>query len=212
VLCASTAPDEARGLALLSAYGVAVAAHDVVDGEDAAASAAQRLGYPVVLKTAMPGILHKTERSGVHLDLADEAAVRRAWRDLERRLGPSAIVARMVPRGIELALGMVRDPQFGPLVIVGAGGVLIELLSDRKAALAPFGPATAQRLLDALSLRRLLDGHRGAHAADMEALALTISRFSVLAGDLADHIREIDVNPLVCGREIAAVDALFVKT
>ena len=85
------------------------------------------------------------------------------------RLGPRAIVARMMPKGVEIALGMVRDPQFGPLVTVGAGGVLIELLSDRRAALAPFGPAAARRLLDGLALRRLLDGYRGAPAVDIDA-------------------------------------------
>jgi acyl-CoA synthetase (NDP forming) len=154
--------DEPQGLALLRAYGIPVAAHHVVDNENDAVAAARRLGYPVVLKTAMPGILHKTEHSGVHLDLADDAALESAWRDLERRLGPRAIVARRVPHGVELALGMVRDPEFGPLVVVGAGGVLIELLSDRRAALAPFGPATARRLIDGLSVRRLLDGFRGA--------------------------------------------------
>jgi acyl-CoA synthetase (NDP forming) len=210
-LAASATPDEAQGLALLAAYGIPVAAHDVVHNENDAAAKARRLGYPVVLKTAMPGILHKTEHAGVHLDLADDAGVRSAWRDLERRLGPRAVVARMLPRGVELALGMVRDPQFGPLVVVGAGGVLIELLSDRRAALAPFGPATARRLIDALSVRPLLDGHRGAPAVDVDTLALAVSRFSVLASDFADRVREIDVNPLVCGPEIAAVDALFVK-
>jgi hypothetical protein len=117
----------------------------------------------------------------------------------------------MIPIGVEIALGMVRDAQFGPLVTVGAGGVLIELLSDRRAALAPFGPATARRLICGLSLRRLLDGYRGAAAVDIERLALAISCFSMLAVDLVDLVREIDVNPLVCGREIAAVDALFVK-
>jgi len=204
-------PDEPQGLALLRAYGIPVAAHHVVDNENDAVAAARRLGYPVVLKTAMPGILHKTEHSGVHLDLADDAALESAWRDLERRLGPRAIVARRVPHGVELALGMVRDPEFGPLVVVGAGGVLIELLSDRRAALAPFGPATARRLIDGLSVRRLLDGFRGAPAVDIDVLAVAVSRFSVLAAHLADRVREIDVNPLVCGREIAAVDALFVK-
>ena len=128
-----------------------------------------------------------------------------------QRLGPRAIVARMMPKGVEIALGMVRDPQFGPLVTVGAGGVLIELLSDRRAALAPFGPAAARRLLDGLALRRLLDGYRGGTAVDIDDLALAISRFSMLAADLVDLVAEIDVNPLVCGREIAAVDALFVK-
>ena len=210
-LCAAGPLDEANALALLAAYDIPVVAHGVVDGEDAAVATAARFVYTVVLKTAMLGILHKTERSGVHLNLADEKAVRAAWLDLERRLGSRAIVARMMPRGVEIALGMVRDPQFGPLVTVGAGGVLIELLSDRRAALAPFGPAAARRLIDGLSLRRLLDGYRGGSAVDIDRLALAISRFSMLAADLADLVHEIDINPLICGNEIAAVDALFVK-
>jgi len=93
---------------------------------------------------------------------------------------------------------------------VSAGGVLIELLRDRRAALAPFGVAAANRMLDALALRRLLDGYRGRPAVDIDRLARAISSFSVLAHDLADLVSEIDVNPLVCGRDIAAVDALFV--
>jgi acyl-CoA synthetase (NDP forming) len=210
-LFAAGPQDEANSLALLAAYGVPVVPHHIVTSEDGAIAAAARLGYPVVLKTAEPGILHKTEVRGVHLDLAGETAVRAAWRDLAERLGPRAVVARMLPAGVEIALGMVRDPQFGPLVTVGAGGVLIELLGDRRAALAPFGPATARRLLDRLSLRRLLDGYRGGTAVDIDRLALAISHFSVLAASLGDLVREIDVNPLVCGREIAAVDALFVR-
>lgn len=202
--------DEASSLALLAAYGVPIVPHCIVDSDNAAIAAAARLGYPVVLKTAVPGILHKSEVGGVHIDLADEAALRSAWRDLAERLGPRAVVARMMPRGVELALGMVRDPQFGPLVTIGAGGVLIELLSDRRCALAPFGPATARRLLDHLALRRLLDGYRGGPAVDIDRLALAISHFSLLAADLVDRVMEIDVNPLVCGQEIAAVDALIV--
>ena len=203
--------DEADGLAVLAAYDVPVVAHHVVDSEAAALDVAARLGYPVALKTAERGILHKTEAGGVHLGLAGSAALRDAWRDLDLRLGPRAIVARMMPTDVGLALGMVRDPQFGPLVTVGAGGVLIELLADRRAALAPFGPATARRLLDGLRLRRLLDGYRGGHAVNVGRLALVISHFSVLAAALADLVAEIDVNPLVCGREIVAVDALFVS-
>ena len=203
--------DEGKSLALLTAFDVPVVPHQVVESETAAIAAAVRLGYPVVMKTAVFGIMHKSEVRGVHLDLIDEAALRAAWRDLADRLGTRAIIARMMPKGVEIALGMVRDPQFGPLVTVGAGGVLIELLSDRRAALAPFGPATARRLLDGLSLRRLLDGYRGGTAVDIDRLALTISYFSLLAASLADLVREIDVNPLVCGREIAAVDALIVQ-
>jgi acyl-CoA synthetase (NDP forming) len=207
---ANGALDEAAGLALLADYDVPTVAHRVVDNEADAVAAARSLGFPVVVKTAQPGILHKTDAGGVHLALPDEAAVRRVWRDLAARLGPRALVASMLPPGVEVALGMVRDPQFGPLVTVCAGGVLIEMLADVRAALAPFGPVTARRMLDALALRPLLDGHRGRPAVDVDALALAIARFSVLAADLADLVREIDVNPLVCGRGIAAVDALFI--
>jgi len=202
--------DESASLRVLAAYDVPIVSHRVVDSEESAIAAAAQIGYPVVVKTAQPGILHKTEARGVHLGLSDAAAVRRAWHDLAARLGPRAIVAAMVPRGVEIALGMFRDPQFGPIVTVSAGGVLIELLRDRRAALAPFGSATAQRMLDRLALRSLLDGHRGSPPVDVERLARAISRFSLLAAELSDLVREIDVNPIVCGRDIAAVDALFV--
>lgn len=109
----------------------------------------------------MPGIAHKSEQGGVVLNLRDDEAVRTAYRDLSSRLGPRVLAARMAPKGVELALGMVRDPQFGPIITIAAGGVLVELLTDRRAALAPFGPHTARRLLDSLALRRLLDGYRG---------------------------------------------------
>jgi acyl-CoA synthetase (NDP forming) len=117
----------------------------------------------------------------------------------------------MAPQGVELALGMVRDPQFGPVVMVGAGGTLVELLGDRQTALAPFGPATARRLLDRLAIRRLLAGFRGAPPADLDLLCDVIARFSALAAEFSDVIAEIDVNPLICaGGMIVAVDALMV--
>jgi hypothetical protein len=116
----------------------------------------------------------------------------------------------MAKPGVELSLGMIRDPQFGPIVVVAAGGVLIELIDDRRAALAPFGHAAARRLLDGLKIRRLLDGYRGGAAVDMESLADIVALFSVMAADLADLVAEIDVNPLVVGREIIALDALVI--
>ncbi|BBK44724.1 acetyl-CoA synthetase [Allostella vacuolata] len=207
-LAAGAPLGEADALDLLAAWGVPAVAHAAVDGEAAAVAAAAAIGYPVAIKTAVPGIHHKSDVGGVRLGLADAGAVAGAWRDLAQRLGPQATVAAMVPRGVEIAIGMVRDPQFGPVVLVGAGGVLVELLADRATALAPFGPATARRLLDRLSIRPLLDGHRGAPAVDIDALAAAIAAFSTLAADLADLVAEIDVNPLVCGRSMLAVDAL----
>ena len=202
---------EGAALDLLAAWGVPTAGHRIVEDEEAAVAAANALGFPVVAKTAMPDIHHKSEVDGVRLFLADEAAVRAAYRDLALRLGSSVTIAAMAPKGLELALGMVRDLQFGPVVMFGAGGVLVELLADRAAALAPFGIATARRLLNRLAIRRLLDGYRGAQAVDLEVLCTIISRFSVLAAELGDVIGEIDVNPVICSaRTVIAVDALVV--
>jgi acyl-CoA synthetase (NDP forming) len=202
--------DEAASLGLLKAWEIPVASHAVADGEETAVAAARHIGFPLALKTAMPDILHKSDVGGVRLGLQDETALRAAYREMAARLGPRVLLARMAPKGVELALGMVDDPQFGPLVTVSAGGVLIELMSDRRAALAPFGPLTARRLIDELALRRLLDGYRGGARTDPEKLAAVMASFSVMAAELAGKVAEIDINPLICGAEIVAVDALII--
>jgi acyl-CoA synthetase (NDP forming) len=202
--------DEDSSLSLLEAWGVPAIPRTLVAGFEEARLAAAKLGYPVACKTAAPGVAHKSDVGGVRLGLADEQALCGAYGDLSTRLGPLALISPMAQRGVELALGMIRDLQFGPIVTVGAGGTLVELLDDRRAALAPFGPATARRLLDSLKLRRLLDGYRGGAAADVERLAEIVALFSVLAAELADLIAEIDVNPIVAGRDIVALDALIV--
>ena len=202
--------DESASLSLLEAWGAPVIPHIAVATFDEARLAAAQLGYPVVCKTAEPSILHKSDVGGVKLGLADEQALRDAYADLSARLGPRTLIAPVARRGIELSLGMIRDPQFGAVVTVGAGGVLVELLDDRRAALAPFGPATARRLLDGLKVRRLLDGYRGGRPVDMGRLAEIIALFSVLAAELVDLVTEIDINPLVAGDDIFALDALIV--
>jgi len=203
---------EAEGLALLADYGVPSMPALAAENVEESVRAARTLGYPVVCKTAMPGIHHKTERAGVRLGLADEAALRAAYADLAVRLGPRVLVMRMARPGVELALGFTNDAQFGAVVMVGAGGVLVEVLRDARYGLAPFGPATARRLLDGLALRRLLDGVRGTPPANVDAAALAIARFSVLAADLAGDIAELDVNPLIVGPEgVVAVDALVIS-
>ena len=202
--------DEAASLSLLEAWGLPAIPHVVVESPAEARLAGAKLGYPVACKTATSGILHKSDDGGVRLDLANDEALLEAYRDLAGRLGPRALIAPMAKRGVELSLGMIRDPQFGPIVVVGAGGVLIELIDDRRAALAPFGRATARRLLDGLKIRRLLDGYRGVAAVDIDSLADIVALFSVLAADLADLVAEIDINPLIAGRDIVALDALVI--
>ena len=143
-LAGGAALDEKEGLDLLSDFGVATPARRIAADEEEAARAARAVGYPVALKTAAPGVLHKSDVGGVALGLADETALRAAWRDMARRLGPRVLVAAMAPAGVELAAGVVIDGQFGPLVMVAAGGVLIEAMRDRRFLLPPVGRARAR--------------------------------------------------------------------
>jgi acyl-CoA synthetase (NDP forming) len=201
--------DEAEGLALLADFGIATPGFATACSAKEAVQAATRLGLPVALKTATPGIRHKSDVDGVRLDLKTAEDVERAYDELARRLGPRVLVARMAKPGVELALGLVHDDQFGPVIMVGAGGTLIEVLQDRRVAMPPIDRLRAQRLVDRLRLKPLLTGHRKRPAADLDGLADCIARFSVLAAQLGDLIEELDVNPLIAGAEGAvAVDAL----
>jgi acyl-CoA synthetase (NDP forming) len=203
--------DEDASLALLEDYGLQVPKRHVVGNVEQAITWAQRIGYPVVLKTAAPGILHKSDVGGVKLNLRDEAELRAAYDDLAQRLGARMLLTRMVGKGTELALGGVHDPQFGMLLMLGAGGTLIELLDDRAFALAPIDELEAERKLDGLKLRKLLGGVRGAAPAHLPSVLMAISRFSVMLADLEGLIAEADVNPLIAGPGACmAVDALIV--
>ena len=145
----------------------------------------------------------------MRLGLEDRDALAAAYAEMSSRLGPDVVVQEMVEPGVEMALGIVRDPQFGPLVMVAAGGVLIETLADRRLALPPLNEAHARRLIDRLDARPLLNGVRGAPPADVASLARALSRLSVLARDLGDLIDALDVNPLIVGPNgCVAVDAL----
>ena len=210
-LAQGEALDEDASLALLEDYGLQVPKRHVIGSVDQAITWAQRIGYPVVLKTAAPGILHKSDVGGVKLNLRDEAELRAAYDDLAQRLGARMLLTRMVGKGTELALGGVHDPQFGMLLVVGAGGTLIELLDDRAFALAPIDELEAERKLDGLKLRKLLGGVRGAAPAHLLSVLMAISRFSVMLEDLDGLIAEADVNPLIAGPGACmAVDALIV--
>jgi acyl-CoA synthetase (NDP forming) len=200
---------ELDGLALLAEYGLETAAARPASSAQSAVEHATAIGFPVVLKTAAPGITHKSDVDGVRVGLTDADGVRSAYEDIGGRLGPDVTVAAMVPAGIEMALGVITDPTFGPLVLVGAGGVLVEVLHDRALALPPIDATAAHRIIDRLAVRPILDGVRGAEPADVDALADAIARLSVLATDLGDLIAALDVNPVIVGpKGCVAVDAL----
>jgi acyl-CoA synthetase (NDP forming) len=203
--------DEAEALELLADWGIPVVAAEVVASLEAAQGAAERIGWPVALKTAAPGVAHKSEVGGVRLGLDGPERLAAAYDDLAARLGPRVLVASMAGPGVELALGVVADPQFGPLVMVAAGGVLVEVLRDRRFALPPVDHRQALGLLDRLAVRPLLDGVRGAAPADLDAVADAVVRLSILAVDLGPALAALDVNPLIAGPDgCVAVDALVV--
>ena len=201
--------DEVESLAFLREAGVPAVAAERADTEEAAVASAGRVGWPVAVKTASAA--HKSEADGVRLGLVGPEDVAAAYRDLAARIGPVVTVAAMAPPGVEVALGLVRDPQFGPLVMAAAGGVLVEVLADRAFALPPLDEAGAERLLSRLAVRKLLGGVRGARPADVAALRTAVVRLSAVARELGDLIDALDVNPMIVGPAGAlAVDALVV--
>ncbi len=211
-LAGGAALDEHEALALLADFGLPANPGRIVESEQAALAAARSLGYPLTLKTAVRGIDHKSDRDGVRLGLRDEAALAAAWRDLASRLGPRALVAPMVDaRGVELLLGMIHDPQFGPVVVIGAGGVHVEALADAVYALPPFDADDARRLVGRLRIAPLLTSRRHRRPLAVEVLCQAASRFSALVAELGDELQEMDLNPVIVHADgCAIVDALVV--
>lgn len=200
---------ERQAKAILGKYGIRSAPERQARNADEAARAAKELGYPVVLK-ADGDIEHKTEAGAVKLDLRDEAALRAACASMTAAKN-GFLVQSMMKGGVELVVGIKRDPQCGPVLLVGLGGVLVEVLRDTALALAPVGKAQARRMLEGLRGFKLLQGYRGAPAADLDAVCETIARISEFAADHADVIEEIDVNPVLARPDAAvALDALIV--
>lgn len=203
--------DEAESSRLLRDFGVNANACSLVDNEAQLLEAARDYGYPIVLKTAMPGITHKTDRGGVVLGIGNEQELRDAYGAMRDRLGPRALLAPMLESGVEMILGTRRDPQFGPVIMLGFGGIHAELIKDVRFALPPFDWQTAERLLAGLKMRKLLDGARGMAPADVRAFCDMAAKFSVMVDALRDYIQEIDINPvIVTASGATAVDALVV--
>jgi len=207
---ATQALDEHASKNLLRAYGLTTTHERAVSTQEDALEAAREIGYPVALKTAA-GDLHKTEHDGVCLGIAGPEELAAAYQDFEARLGSRVLVQEMVPQGCELLLGLVFDPQFGPMLTIATGGIFVEVLKDfRMLAL----PTTSREVRDALAGLRgapLLHGARGRPPADDEAIVRAALSLAALAADLGDRISAIDVNPLVALPDRAVVvDALVI--
>jgi len=214
---------EQAGKRLLAAYGIPITLEATAASADEAAHFAEGFGGPVALKINSPDILHKTEAKGVLLNVDGADAVRQGYDQLlrsARSYKPDAriegvLVQEMVPPGaVEVIIGTSVDPQFGPAVVFGLGGVLVELFRDASLRLAPVTRAEALDMIGDTRGAALLRGYRGRPAGDIEALADAICRLSHLASDLRNEIAAIDVNPLMIlpvGQGVVAADALVIK-
>ncbi len=210
---------EAESKQLLAAYCIPTVETQVARSEDDAVAAATRLGYPAVLKLFSETITHKTDVGGVQLDLADAAAVRQAWSSIEssvqEKAGPGnflgVTVQPMISRdGYELIIGSSIDPQFGPVLLFGAGGHLVEIFHDRALGLPPLNTTLARRLMERTQIFKALQGVRGRRPVDLAALELLLVRFSRLVIE-QPWIREIDINPLLASPDrLLALDARVV--
>jgi acetate---CoA ligase (ADP-forming) len=196
---------------MLRDYGIPAVRAEAADTRAGAVKAAAAIGYPVVLKTDEPGIAHKSDVGGVRLGLDGPEAAGAAYDDLAARLGPRVLVCQTAPPGTELALGIARDPTLGPLIVIGAGGVLIEFLTERAVVLPHVSRSVAGGILAELRIGPLLAGFRGQPPADAGAVADAITALSALACELGDALEALDVNPLICGPAGAvAADVLAV--
>jgi acetyltransferase len=208
-----------EGAALLAEAGIAAAPVRLATTVEQAVEAAQALGYPVAMKIESPDILHKTEVRGVKLGLADEAAVRDAWTVIQanvKRKLPEArvdgiIVQKMIPGDAEFVLGVSQDPVFGPVVMAGIGGVLVEVIKDVTFRRAPVTPAQGAGMLDDLRGRAILDGVRGKPPVDRAKLVDLICAVSRLSAAAGPRLAELDLNPIMLTADNAvAVDWLIV--
>lgn len=218
---AASALSESESKAVLAAWGVGVTRETLATSEDAAVGAAAAIGYPVVLKIDSPDILHKTEAGAVRLGLEDADAVRRAYREVlaaARAYAPGAkvngvLVQEMASGGTEVIAGVTYDAQLGPMLLVGSGGVMVEVFNDVAHRHCPITHAEALEMIDEIKGARLLRGFRGKPAADIDALADTLVRVSHLAVHLQGRLAELDINPLMvmpAGQGVKALDALMV--
>jgi acyl-CoA synthetase (NDP forming) len=212
---------ESESKRLLTAWGVASARDRLAMPAEAAVEAAEQLGYPVALKLDSPDIPHKTEAGVVRLNLGDAAHVRTAYAEIlagAEAHAPQARIAgvsvqEMVGDGVEVLVGVSCDPQLGPVLLFGSGGVMVEIYNDVALRRCPITRSEAQAMIAEVKGARLLQGFRGGPAADIEALADTLLRVSYLAIHLEEHLAELDINPLMVlpsGQGVKAVDALVV--
>jgi acetyltransferase len=214
-------PDEFQGKKILAHYGIAIPRNGIARDEAEAEALAGQIGFPAALKILSAEIQHKTDAGGVLLHLENEEEVKAAVQKIKKRFptlfqknGPSLLVEEMIAEGVEVLLGMTQDPYFGPLLVIGLGGILVEVLQDAAFAYPPIAPFQAERMWRSLKGFSILKGVRGRPPADFQALIQTTVDFSGLVEEMGRDFDSIEINPLLVlpeGRGVRAVDALFIR-
>ena len=187
--------------AVLKKYGIRVPQYAMATSADEAARQAKKIGFPLVMKAVSPQILHKTDVGGVKVGVSSPQEAKKIFQDMHRRLSKKGLqgilLEKMVPKGIELIVGIQNDPQFGPVIMVGMGGVLTEVLKDVSFRMLPITTSDARSMLEELKGYRILQGFRGSEKVDIAALCAALVRIGKMGADNADYIESADFNPIM---------------
>lgn len=192
--------ETAKGI--LSDYQISVPGFALVKDEESAVAEAKKLGFPLVAKIVSPQILHKTDVGGVKIDLRDEESVRSAFNDMYNRLSKDydvkgVLLEKMVPKGVEMIVGLQNDPQFGPVMMVGLGGIFTELFKDVSFRVLPISKDDALEMIEELQGKMLLKGYRGSEPIDLNILSDALLNIGKLGYDIAPYYESIDFNPVI---------------
>ena len=212
--------DEFAAKNILNAYGLPTVPEKVVNSASEAVAAAKEIGFPVTAKLLSADVPHKSEAGMVLLNLRTAEEVSAAYDDIVSRAGQmtpkprieGVVIQAMVPQGVELLIGGRTDPMFGPLIVFGFGGTMVEVLKDTVTALAPLSRTQARSMLGRLRAQRMLNGYRHLPPVDLDAFADAIAAASVFLADNSEEVAELDINPIIASqRGLFAVDGLIVK-
>jgi len=213
---------EHQGKQLLSLYDIPITKEDVATSEEHALKIVKEIGYPVAMKIDSPDILHKTEAGGLKLNINDDDGLVKAYNEIldncrkydsKAKIG-GVLIQEMVKGGTEVIVGVNNDPQFGPTIMFGLGGIFVEILKDVSLRVAPIAREDAMSMIQEIKGYKVLAGARGQAKADINAIADVLVKVSHMALELEDQVAELDINPLLVlpeGQGVRVADALVIK-
>ncbi|NHJ31706.1 MAG: acetyl-CoA synthetase [Asgard group archaeon] len=206
---------EHEALKIFESVGITFPANALVNDTKEAIAFAKKVGYPVVIKAMSPQILHKSDYKAVVVGINDDDDLKSKFEDMKKRLSKynlvGILIEKQVKKGTELIIGMNIDPTFGPVVAFGIGGVLVEAISDVTFRLCPTTKERALRMINEIKTQKMLNGFRGLPPIDRGAVADMIVKISQLAIELDEHIKEIDLNPIIANEDgVFGVDARII--